>query len=260
MSKQFGFKEVMNFVMYDFTTGDVILRCDYATDTSIETTAERIQVRGGQGNYKLLSFDHTKDNVMKGELALLDLNAIAHLTGKSLYTGAVSVAKFEDLTVSAGNQITLAATPTANLRLYIKSGSRDNGTEQILGNASTPNQYSITGNLVTLNSSTCASGSGILAYYDYSSSATSRTITFTADKFPSYVRITGDSFGTDAVTGEVNYMKIDIKKAKVKNNWSLTLKSTEVSKLSFEADIFNVDMPSPDGNGTDKVAVKLTLL
>lgn len=47
MSKQFGFKEVMNFVMYDFTTGEVILRCDYATDTSIETSAERIQVRGG---------------------------------------------------------------------------------------------------------------------------------------------------------------------------------------------------------------------
>ena len=60
--------------------------------------------------------------------------------------------------------------------------------------------------------------------------------------------------------GEVNYMKIDIKKAKVKNNWTLTLKSTEVSKLSFEADIFNVDMASADGNGTDKVAVKLTLL
>lgn len=55
-------------------------------------------------------------------------------------------------------------------------------------------------------------------------------------------------------------MKIDIKKAKVKNNWTLTLKSTEVSKLSFEADIFNVDMASADGNGTDKVAVKLTLL
>lgn len=173
-----------------------------------------------------MSFDHTKDNVMKGELALLDLEAIAHLTGKSLYTGSVNIAKFEDLIVSAGNQITLAATPAANLKLYIKEGSRDNGTAQVLGNASTPNQYSITGAVVTLNSSTCASGSRIHAYYDYASDSDARTITFTADKFPSYIRITGDSFGTDEVTGEVNYMKIDIKKAKVKNNWSLTLKST----------------------------------
>lgn len=205
MSKQFGFKEVMNFTMFDFTTGAVILRCDYATDTSIETSAERIQVRGGQGNYKLLSFDHTKDNIMKGELALLDLNAIAHLTGKSLYTGSVNVPKFEDLTVSAGNQITLAATPVSGtLKLYIKDGSRDNGTEQTSGSSSTPNQYSITGAVVTLNSSTCASGSHILAYYDYATDSDARTITFTADKFPSYVRITGDSFGTDEVT--VNFI------------------------------------------------------
>jgi len=81
-SKQIGIKEVLNLNVKDFSTKDTKFYADYASNTSIEATAERLDLRGGQGNYKLLSFDHTKDMMMRCELPLVDLEFLAYLTGK----------------------------------------------------------------------------------------------------------------------------------------------------------------------------------
>lgn len=260
MSKQFGLKEVLNFTVHDFTTNAVLFRCDYATDSSLETTAERIIVRGGQGNYKLLAFDHTKDMMFKTELPLIDLESISMLTGKDMLTGAGSVPKFESLKVDGSNQVTLAATPvTGTLKVYLKSGSRDNGTEQTAGSTAVANQYTIAGQTITFNATSCPENTYVQCYYDYTSDSDARRITFTADKFPDYVRISGDSFLVDEVTGATSYAKIDIKKAKVKNNFTLTMKSTEVTKINMEYDVFNVDITNLDGN-IDKVCAILTIL
>ena len=42
MSKQFGIKEVLNLDFFDFTTGDPIFRADYCQNSSIKTSAERL--------------------------------------------------------------------------------------------------------------------------------------------------------------------------------------------------------------------------
>lgn len=63
-SNQLGIKEPCNINVTKYSAtgnGDFIAYFDYAENTSLETSAERLDLRGGQGNYKLLSFDHTKD-------------------------------------------------------------------------------------------------------------------------------------------------------------------------------------------------------
>ena len=105
-------KEVLNLEILDYTTQSQLLYADYASNTSIEATAERLDLRGGQGNYKLLSFDHTKSMTMKMELPLVDLEMIAYLTGKAISVGAKAVPKREVLTTAGGTPtVTLAATP-----------------------------------------------------------------------------------------------------------------------------------------------------
>lgn len=253
-SKQLGIKEVLNFNVFNYSTGASLFYVDYAGNTSIEMSAERLDLRGGQGNYKLLSFDHTKNATMKCELPLVDLEFIALLTGKPVAVEAKNLNKREVLLSSASNTITLSATPVnGTLKVYLLSGDRDNGTEQTVGNpATTQNAYSIAGAVITLNATTAPQNTKLVVTYDYSAPATTRTMTFTADKFPGYFRITGDGIVTDQVTGETYVVKFDIKKAKPKNNFSITMMSTEATKLNIEFDLYSADVTNQDGS-VDKV-------
>jgi hypothetical protein len=221
-SKQLAIKEVLNAQIFDYSTSDLLFYADYASDTSIDSTAERLDLRGGQGNYKLVSFDHTKNMTMKTELPLVDLEFIALLTGKALSIGSVNVPKREILYADASNKITLSATPVSGtLKIYLLSNERDNGTEQTSGSPATVNQYSLSGAQATLNSTTAPVSTAFVVTYSYAAPATTRTMTFTADKFARYVRIVGQGIVTDQVTGE-NYVTVfDILKAKPKNNFTI---------------------------------------
>lgn len=46
MSKQIGIKEVLNLSFFDFVTGNALLTADYATDTSIDSKASRLDITG----------------------------------------------------------------------------------------------------------------------------------------------------------------------------------------------------------------------
>ena len=256
-SKQLGIKEVLNLDIRDFSTNASKFYADYASNTSIEATAERLDLRGGQGNYKLLSFDHTKDMMMRCELPLVDLEFLSYLTGKALATGATTVPKREVLTASS-QTITLAATPTSELKIYLLTNDRDNGTEQVAGTpGSNENEYSITGAVVTLNSTTAPDGTEFVVTYKYTTISTdTRTMTFTADKFPGYVKINGYGIVTDQVDGNDYAVVFECLKAKPKNNWTLTMSSTEATILNIEFDLYTVDQSDGSG-GTDKVYMKM---
>ncbi len=259
MSKQLGIKEVINCWISRFDNGDPLCYVDYASDSSISTTAERLDLRGGQGNYKLLSFDHSKDCTFVLEMPLVDLSFLSMLTGKDLDIGAANVPKRQVLTASASNTITLAATPIAGtLEIYLLDGDRDYGTEQIAGTpASAANTYSITGTEVTLNATTAPSGTRLVVQYKYASAATTRTVYFTADKFPIYLTIDGIGKATDQVTGAERDVVFSIRKAKPQNDFTITMKSTEATMLTMTFDLYTVD-EDVDSDGTvDKIYLSM---
>jgi len=262
MSKQIGIKEPLNISMSRFDNGDPLCYVDYASDASIVTTAERLDLRGGQGNYKLLSFDHTKDCTFTLEMPLVDLSFLSMLTGKSIDIGAINLPKRQILTASAGNTVTLAATPVSGtLEVYLLEGDRDYGTEQVAGTpASVVNTYSISGTLVTLNATSAPSGTKIIVKFDYAAAATTRTVYFTADKFPIYVTIDGFGKAIDQVTGVEEETVFIIKKAKPRNNFTITQKSTEATMLTMEFDLYTVD-EDVAGDGTiDKIYLSMSEL
>jgi hypothetical protein len=195
-------------------------------------------------NYKLVSFDHTKSTTFQFEAPLVDLSFLSKITGKDLSVGAVNVPKREVLTtVGATPTITLASTPVGTtLKVYLLTASRDHGTVQTAGTpSSTVNTYSIASGVITLNATTAPAGTQIIVYYDYAAGSTTQTVTMTADKFPPYMKIVGEGLVTDQVTGtDTVPVKFTILKAKPKNNFSLTMKSTEATTLSMEFDLFAV--------------------
>lgn len=261
MSNQFAFKEVLDYTVQTYSStgfgGAVQFFVDYAKDSAVSTTAERLDIRGGQGNYKLLSMDHTKDASFKATLPLLDTSALASMTGKALVTGATSVPKREIITIATAGTMTLAETPlTGSLKIYKILNDRDISTEQTVGTPGTnPNEYSIATKTVTLNSTTGAQGTKFLAVYNYTSQATARKMTITANNFPGYVRITGRGLAVDQIDGLTYPVLFDIKKAKVKPNFEWTFASDKATEIPFEYDLF----PITDSNG-DKVFFETTVL
>jgi len=253
-SKQLGIKEVLNMDIRDYSTNASKFYADYASNTSIESTAERLDLRGGQGNYKLLSFDHTKDMMMRCELPLVDLEFIAYLTGKPIEDITAIIPTRQVLTVDGSNQVTLlSATPT-NVKIYVKSNSRDNGTELTAGTPATEtDEYSISGDTITVHSS--LSGSDIIVNYDYPRADT-RHIEFSADQFPGYVVINGYGIVTDQVDGNNYPVIFKALKAKPKNNWSITMSATEATVLNIEFDLYAIDR-SDGAGGIEKIYVDM---
>jgi hypothetical protein len=243
-SNQLGIKEVLNLEIYNYATGVPLFYADYASNTSIESKAERLDLRGGQGNYKLLSFDHTKDMTMKMELPLVDLQFIATLTGRPLVIGTQNVPNRQVLLASAGNTITLASTPVSDtLKIYTLLGDRDVGVEQVAGTpASNVNEYSIaSGTVVTLNATTAPSGTKFVASYKYASPVTTKRMTFSADRFAPYLRIIGTGIVSDQVEGQDYPTKFEVLKGKPKNDFTITMMSTEATKLDITIDLYSVD-------------------
>jgi hypothetical protein len=260
MSNTFAFKEVLNYTVQAYSAtgvgGAVQFFVDYAKDSAVSTKAERLDLRGGQGNYKLLSMDHSADATFKATLPLLDTSALASMTGKALVTGATQVPKKEIITIAVAGTMTLASPPvTGSLKIYKLLNNRDISTEQTVGTpATTPEQYTISSATVTLNVTTGAIGAKFLCVYDYTSSALAKKMTITANNFPGYVRITGDALAVDESDGLTYPVKFDIKKAKVKPGFEWTFASDKATEIPFEYDLF------PVTSGTDKVFFETTVL
>lgn len=257
MSKQFGIKEVLNIDFFDFTTGDPVFRADYCQNSSIKTSAERLDIRGGQGNYKLLSFDHTKTSEMMFESAIVDSVFLGKLAGKDTSVGAIAVPT-RDLLTSAGATptITLAATPVSGtLQIWKITDDRDISTEQTEGTpASVANNYSISGTVVTLHATSGVAGTKFACYYDYTTAATTETITVTANAFPSYMKAVGKGIMTDLVSGASVPVVFELMKIKPKNDFELTMKADAATQLNMTFDLFSID------EGTDKVYFKYYML
>jgi hypothetical protein len=250
MSNTMAIKEVANLRVERFNAtghGDILFPIDYATETTISATGQRLDIRAGQGFYKIVSMDYQKDCTFKCTLALVDIKVIAEKLGSAVTTAAATVPKKELLAASASNTITLTETPLAGtLKIYKKSDERDLGTLQTTGTpATTVDTYSITDKVVTLNPTTAPEGAGFYVFYDYTSGTATDTIKITANNFPGFIRIIGDGFATDDQTGEYIPITFDIRKAKVKQDFEITMKSDAATEVIFECDCYTI----MDSNG-----------
>ncbi|MFA7204597.1 MAG: hypothetical protein WC188_12920 [Candidatus Caldatribacteriota bacterium] len=245
MSDTFAIKEVLDFNVFEYSStgyGDLLFTVDYAKSSSINTTGERLPIRGGQGNYKIMDLDHTKDCTFNSILPLVDVNALATKLGKAVATGATSATKKEILTTSATNTITLTQTPlTGTLKIYKLAYERDLGAEQTAGTpGTTENKYSIDGKVVTLNATTAPAGSQFICTYEYTSGANAKNIKITASDFPGFITITGRGLVDDDQEGKKVPVSFKVHKAKVQVGFELTMASDAATELDFTTDCYTI--------------------
>ncbi len=245
MSNTFAVKEVLDFTVEKYVSsgrGDILFTVDYATQTNINTSAERLDIRGGQGNFKIISIDHTKDCTFAATLPIIDIKALAVKLGKDITKGATTAPMKEILTADASNTITLSQTPiTGTLKVYQLVGERDLGTEQIAGDpALNQDEYSISGTTITLNATTAPEGTKFIVFYDYTSGINAENIKITAEDFPQFIKITGRGLVNDDVEGTLFPVSFTIHKAKVQPNFELTMSSDSATELDFTCDCYTI--------------------
>jgi hypothetical protein len=239
MGLQFGIKEVYNLTIVDFATNKPFIYVDYAEATTNENSAERTSLRGGQGYYKLMDFDHTKESTLQLTLPLVDIKLLAMLAGDELVEGATDVFKREELTVvdNAGTmEITLTETPLAGSVVVNKlEGLRDYGQEVTVSN--------VTGNTVELTG--VADGDKVVVFYQYSAPATTKKFSIAANKFPKAVKIYGDGLWKDQETETDKAVKMTVHKAKPQGNFTITTSGSDATTLELTLDMY----PVKDANG-----------
>jgi hypothetical protein len=244
MSNQIAIKEVLNLQILDYATGAPITYVDYASTSEIDNTGTRIDISGGQGNYRLVSFDHSKVSSMKLDLPLVDMNFLAAMMGDTVATGAQNLYQREVVTITAGSA-TLSQTPLTGTTpsLFFLQGTRDNGTA-LTSNAtpSTSGQYNISGKNITF--ATADNGKQVVVWYQYASPTTTTKFSMKANKFVKPVKIIGNGIVRDQVDGTDKASVITIYNARFQQNFNLAMSSTNATTLQLVLDMYAV----PQGN------------
>lgn len=247
MGLQYGIKEVMDINLLDFKTKQPIVFIDYATATSNENTGERLDLTGGRGNAKQMSFDHSKASTFTLNVPLVDLNLLSILTGDDIGSGVGEIFKREVLTVtgSAGSEkITLAQTPiSGSVSVYKLEGLRDNGTPVTVDN--------VTGKDVDLSGA--VAGDEVVAFYQYAAPASSKRVSVKSTKFPKAVEIFGTGLARNQEDEQDYPCHVHVFKARPQNNFTFTMSGTEATNLELTFDLYEVKDANGEGQYIDYI-------
>lgn len=252
---QYGMKEVMNFTIANYNPNPLlrepILSVDYAQVTDIENGGERVDISGGRGNKRLLSFDHSKTTAVNITLPLVDIKMLAMISGDEVEEKIKNIFKREVLTVQndgTGNAIVnLSKEPIGNsIYAYVLEGNRDLGTKLnhvALSGTVEKGEYemdSATANQMNLNGTTCPIGSEVVVYYHTTTSLPVQNLQINPEKFPKAISIYGDTLFKNQFSENDEIFNLVGHKGKIKPNYTLSMNATDVTVLELVVDMYAV--------------------
>ena len=232
-----GIKDAADFWMRKKSDSKVVLRADYCSSTSIDTTSE--QVYAFKKGVKAIRWDKSRESTLKMETELMDLKWLSILLGSDFVTGVTNLSKFEKLTVSSG-KITIAETPKAgSLAVFeLTSDGITHKKEILVGNpGTTQDKYSISGKDITLNATSQPDGTSMVVYYIYDSAATAQLFQCKTNVYP----VNYELFMTTVIrdtNGVDQFFQIHVPNCKPKSTVNFTLSTDSPTKLVMEFDMF----------------------
>ena len=250
--------------------GDIVLFLDTLKVSTIETTAESTDARGGWGNPKLVSWDYGKEINITLTDALMSLESLRFMMGgaikRSKGTDKVLVRFTEQVVAGTNGAIPLPTNHLGREKLYPKAtaghpirfinlgggeGSTTAGTRtQITYEDATADKNGVVtmseGQVLKfknpafgVNEETPATkGDVIRIFWEEEVDNTNQKVdavevTISPDTFPGTYRVVGDTFMRSEKTGSDEAFQFVINKAKVQSNVTLTLEA-EGDPSTFE--------------------------
>lgn len=217
MFEQFGIKEVADVQFEDLTTGQVVLYLDTLKVSTLETTAEQTEAKGGKGNPPLIIWDFGKEISVTLEDALFSMTSLAIGQGASvstLTTGSIPVRYTQEITLTTTTPTGVKTLSTgANKISYINLTTGLKGTVAAM-----------TGLIST--SLVGASGDKVKIFYDIDAvAANSVTVTIGPNTFPGTYKVIGDTFIRSKTDLKDYPYQFIIGQAKITSENTLTLEA-----------------------------------
>lgn len=216
--EQYGLKEVANVTFYDIKTGMPVLFLDTLKVSTIETTAENVEARGGWGNPALISWDYNKEVNVTLEDALFSAASLRTIMGAGIEV-ATAEAKTtidinEELTIGANGKVKLSYAPKANTTVaYL---------DEEIG------EYVKVDAAAEITIDAEKAGQLVRVFYKAEVDGTNGnavTITIDAGKFGGTYRVVGDTIVRSKETGEDEPFQFVIEKAKIQNEVTFTMEA-----------------------------------
>jgi hypothetical protein len=241
----YGIKDSANIIMKTKADDKIFLRSPYATLSTSEWTADTVYAMDKTS--RAIRWDSNRQAQVKFSFEIFELKWISVLAGSSFVTGATNILKAEYLTTSGATPtITLGATPVSG-SLAVFTVNTDGVTHKAEMTEGTPTtteeKYSLTGAVVQLNSTTCPSGTKMVAYYLETTTATAQTLTISADAFPANYEIYMDTYIRDRDTGVDSFVQWHYTNVKPMSNFTITNSAADKTTLEVNFDVFK------DSNG-----------
>ena len=218
---QYGLKEVANVTFYDIATGRPVLFLDSLKVSTIETTAENVEARGGWGNPALISWDYNKEVNVTLEDALFSAASLKTIMGAGIEVA--SSAKKQ--TIDINEELTVDNEGKVKLSYAAKAGTSVSYLDEDIGEyvVATPEagkakvgEAKDEGKLVRVFYKTEVDGSN---------GANAVTITISSSKFGGTYRVVGDTIVRSKETGEDEPFQFVIEKAKIQNEVTFTMEA-----------------------------------
>ena len=209
--EQYGIKEVADVQFEDISTGQVVLYLDTLKVSTIETTAEQTEAKGGKGNPPLIIWDFGKEINVALQDALFTQASLALMNDATVQSSvAVDVRKVEELTAATTTNLT--KTPSSSVR-YINLTKGERGI------------INSTGSAIALASMSAAAGDKIKFFYDVSATAGNNyTVTINANSFPGTYKVIGDTFVRNRDGDDIGYQFV-IARAKIASESTITMEA-----------------------------------
>lgn len=217
---QYGLKEVANVTFYDIKTGKPVLFLDSLKVSTIETTAENVEARGGWGNPALITWDYNKEVNVTLEDALFSAASLRTIMGAGIEVASSNTKQTidinEELIIDSAGKVTLSYTPKTNTSVaYLDSTDGEYKTVTAAAGKATVGTSSDEGKAIRVFYKTEVDGTNGEAV----------TITIDANKFGGTYRVVGDTIVRSKETGEDEPFQFVIEKAKINNEVTFTMEA-----------------------------------
>ena len=218
--EQYGLKEVANVTFYDTKTGKVVLFLDSLKVSTIETTAENTEARGGWGNPALITWDYNKEVNVTLEDALFSAASLKTIMGAGIEVASATAKQ----TIDINEELIIDAEGNVKLSYQPKEGTSVSYLDL------EDNEYvsvKPTGGKAKVGETT-DEGRAVRVFYkteDDGQSGNAVTITISATKFGGTYRVVGDTIVRNKETGEDEPFQFVIEKAKIQNEVTFTMEA-----------------------------------
>lgn len=218
--EQYGLKEVANVTFYDTKTGKVVLFLDSLKVSTIETTAENTEARGGWGNPALITWDYNKEVNVTLEDALFSAASLKTIMGAGIEVASATAKQTidinEELVVDAEGNVKLSYKPKTSTSVsYLDLEDNEYVSVTPTGGKAKVGEAEDEGKAVRVFYKTEVDGT----------SGNAVTITISATKFGGTYRVVGDTIVRNKETGEDEPFQFVIEKAKIQNEVTFTMEA-----------------------------------